>query len=586
MISRRALLRAVLHSGGAALAGTGLFPRLAAGSPNASVAAQTGASGTAPLFVEVAPSTSGITWVHDNAMSAERFLPESLGPGCAFLDYDNDGWMDIYLVNSGPSNFFQPKQPLKNALYRNNRDGTFTDVTDKAGVAGGTFGMGVAVGDYNNDGFPDMFVTAYGRPILYRNNKDGTFTDVTEKAGLASGMPGWTTGAVWFDYDNDGLLDLFVGSYVEYDLRQGLLCAEKKKDGSLYYHYCIPHLFKPTANVLWHNNGDGTFTQTSRGTAIGRTLGKALGIVATDINNDGLMDLVVANDTAPNLLFLNQGNNVWRENGVAAGIAYSASGNLRSGMGVDAADLNGDGWQELFVANIDHEMFSLYESHNGSFFTDAAPDHGVSQATRLLSGWGLKFCDFDNDGNVDLLLANGHPDDTIALRAPDVRYKEPLLYFRNDGRRLRNVSAQSGPVFAKSLSARGLAVGDYDNDGRVDVLVGCNGGAPVLLRNRAAPGNPVNHWAGLKLQGVRCNRDGVGARLTWSAGGIRRSRQKNGGGSYLSSHDPREVLGLGAATTLDWLEIKWPGPRSSTERFTTVPVDRYVTIVEGKGIQA
>ena len=193
-------------------------------------------------------------------MSAERFLPESLGPGCAFLDYDNDGWMDIYLVNSGPSNFFQPKQPLKNALYRNNRDGTFTDVTDKAGVAGGTFGMGVAVGDYNNDGFPDMFVTAYGRSILYRNNKDGTFTDVTEKAGLASGMPGWTTGAVWFDYDNDGLLDLFVGSYVEYDLRQGLLCAEKKKDGSLYYHYCIPHLFKPTASVLWHNNGDGTFT--------------------------------------------------------------------------------------------------------------------------------------------------------------------------------------------------------------------------------------------------------------------------------------------------------------------------------------
>jgi hypothetical protein len=586
MISRRALLRSLLHSGGAALAGREFFPRLAAGTLNAAATAQTGAPGTTPLFVEVPSSASGITWVHDNAMSPERFLPESLGPGCAFLDYDNDGWMDIYLVNSGPSNFFQPKQPLKNALYRNNRDGTFTDVTDKAGVAGGTFGMGVAVGDYNNDGFPDMFVTAYGRPILYRNNKDGTFTDVTEKAGLAPGMPGWTTGAVWFDYDNDGLLDLFVASYVEYDLRQGLLCAEKKKGGSLYYHYCIPHLFKPTASVLWHNNGDGTFTQSSRGTAIGRTPGKALGVVATDINNDGLMDLVVANDTAPNLLFLNRGNNVWRENGVAAGIAYSASGNLRSGMGIDAADLNGDGWQELLVANIDHEMFSLYENHKGTFFTDAAPDHGLSQATRLLSGWGLKFCDFDNDGHVDLLLANGHPDDTIALRAPDVGYKEPLLYFRHDGRRLRNVSAQAGPVFAKSFSARGLAVGDYNNDGRVDVLVGCNGDAPVLLRNNTGSGSPVNHWVGLKLQGVRCNRDGIGARLTWSAGGVRRSRQKNGGGSYLSSHDPREVLGLGAARALDWLEIKWPGPGSSTERFTTIPVDRYVTVVEGKGIQA
>jgi enediyne biosynthesis protein E4 len=580
MISRRAFLRTFLHSAGSAALAAARLPhmatRLAAAGPDA-----------APLFVEVAPSASGITWVHDNAISAQRFLPESLGPGCAFLDYDNDGWMDIYLVNSGPSDFFQPARPLKNALYKNNRDGTFTDVTDKAGVAGGTFGMGVAVGDYNNDGFPDMFVTAYGRPILYRNNANGTFTDVTEKAGLASpGMPRWTTSAVWFDYDNDGLLDLFVGSYVQYQLSQGLLCADKKKDGSLYYHYCIPHLFKPTASVLWHNNGDGTFTQVSRSTGIGRALGKALGVVATDVNNDGLMDLVVANDTAPNFLFLNRGKNVWQENGVAAGIAYSSSGNLRSGMGVDAADINGDGWQELFVTNIDHEMFSLYESHKGYFFTDAAPDHGVAQATRLLSGWGLKFCDFDNDGHVDLLLANGHPDDSIALRAPEVRYREPLLLFRNDGRRLRNVSQQAGPVFAKTFSARGLAVGDYNNDGRVDVLIGCNGDAPVLLRNTAAPGNQDNHWVGLKLQGVRGNRDAIGARLTWSAGGVRRSRQKNGGGSYLSSHDPREVLGLGRATSLDWLEINWPAPGLKTERLSNVPIDRYMTIVEGKGIQA
>ena len=210
----------------------------------------------------------------------------------------------------------------------------------------------------------------------------------------------------------------------------------------------------------------------------------------------------------------------------------------------------------------------------------------MSITTRLLSGWGLKFCDFDNDGHVDLLLANGHPDDTIALRAPEVRHKEPLLYFRNDGRRLRNVSPQAGPVFAKTFSARGLAVGDYNNDGRMDVLIGCNGGAPVLLRNNAAAGNQDNHWVGLKLQGVRCNRDAIGARITWSAGGVRRSRQKNGGGSYLSAHDPREVLGLGRATALDWLEIKWPGPSTRTERLTNIPVDRYVTIVEGKGMQA
>ena len=577
MISRRGFLGAA----GSAIVGARL-PHMAGLATTSRMAA---APEAAPLFMEIAPAESGITWVHENALSPQRFLPESLGPGCAFLDYDNDGWMDIYLVNSGPCDFYQPSKTLKNALYKNNRDGTFTDVTDKAGVAGGTFGMGVAVGDYNNDGYPDIFVTAYGRSILYRNNGDGTFTDVTQKAGMAS--QGWTTGAVWFDYDNDGLLDLFVGSYVQYQLSQGLLCAEKKKDGGLYYHYCIPHLFKPTPSVLWHNNGDGTFTQAGRDTDLGRALGKALGVVATDVNNDGLMDLVVANDTAPNFLFLNRGRNRWQEHGVPAGIAYSASGNLRSGMGVDAADVNGDGWQDVLIANIDHEMFSLYENHKGNFFTDAAPDHGLSQSTRLLSGWGVKLCDFDNDGHVDLLLANGHPDDTISLRAPDVRYKEPLLLFRHDGRRLRNVSQQAGPVFARTFSARGLAVGDYDNDGRVDALVGCNGGPPVLLRNTmAAALNQANHWVGLKLQGVTCNRDAVGARLTWSAGGVRRSRLKNGGGSYLSSHDPREVLGLGRATALDWLEIRWPAPSSRTERLTNVPADRYVTIVEGKGLQA
>jgi hypothetical protein len=533
----------------------------------------------APLFEEIPPAASGIAWIHENAMSPQRFLPESLGPGCAFLDYDNDGWMDLYLVNSGPSDFYRPVRPLKNALYKNNRDGTFTDVTDKAGVAGGTFGMGVAVGDYNNDGHPDIFITAYGRSILYRNNGDGTFTDVTERAGLAA--PGWTTSAVWFDYDNDGLLDLFVCSYVRYELTQGLLCADRK-DGRLYYHYCIPHLFKPTPSVLLHNNGDGTFTRV-RGTDIDRASGKALGVVATDINNDGLMDLFVANDTVQNFLFVNRGKNGWQERGPGAGVAYGDSGQLRSGMGVDAADLDGDGWQDLVVANIDHELVSLYRNDRGRFFTDVAREHGLAGATRLLSGWGLKFFDFDNDGRVDLFLANGHPDDSIALRAPDVQYKEPLLLFHNDGRRLHNVSRQAGPVFSKAFPARGLAVGDFNNDGRVDVLIGCNGEAPVLLRNNASQDH---QWVGLKLRGVTCNRDAVGARLAWSAGGTQKSRLKTGGGSYLSSHDPREVLGLGHAARLDWLEIKWPLPSGKIERFTNVPVDRYVTVTEGKGISA
>jgi hypothetical protein len=512
-------------------------------------------------------------------MSPQRFLPESLGPGVAFVDYDNDGWMDIYLVNSGTADFYQPATPLTNALYHNNRDGTFTDVTAKARVGGGTFGMGVAVGDYDNDGYPDLFVTAYGRTILYHNNGDGTFTDVTARAGVA--MTGWTTSAVWFDYDNDGRLDLFVCSYVEYDLRNGLLCADRNKDGSLYYHYCIPHLFKPTPSALFHNNGDGTFTRV-RGTALDRALGKALGVVATDVDRDGRLDLVVANDTAPDFLLRNRGNGQWLEDGERAGIAFGASGRPRSGMGVDAADITGDGFDEIVIANIDHETFSLYENHNGQFFTDAAADHGLLQATALMSGWGVKFFDADNDGRIDLLLANGHPDDVIAKRAPEVRYKEPLLLFQHDGRRLRNVSARAGDVFAGAYAARGLAVGDFDNDGRVDALVGCNGGAPLLLRNVTSAGH---HWLGVRLQGTSCNRDAIGARLTWSAGGVRRSRSKNGGGSYLSSHDPRDVLGIGTATTLDWLEVTWPLPSGKTERFTRLPIDRYVTIVEGKGIQ-
>ena len=568
MLTRRDFLQTAARAGLISAALPRLGGRIGAAAPDES-----------PWFEEVPAWASGLTWVHENARSPQRFLPESLGPGCAFLDYDNDGWMDIYLVNSGPCDFYQPARPLRNALYKNNRDGTFADVTDKAGVPGGTFGMGVAVGDYDNDGYPDIFMTSYGRCILYHNNGDGTFTDVTARAGVAA--PGWTTGAVWFDYDNDGRLDLFVCGYVRYDLTQGLLCADKDKNGRLYYHYCIPHLFKPTGSHLFHNNGDGTFTPAGRGSDIGRLLGKSLGVVATDINNDGLLDLFVANDTAQNFLFVNRGRKGWQERGLSAGIAYGSTGEPRSGMGVDAADVDGDGWQDLLVANIDHEMFSLYKNTKGDFFTDVAREHGLADATRLLSGWGLKLFDFDNDGSVDLLLANGHPDDSIALRAPDVKYKEPLLLFRNDGRRLRNVSDQGGPVFSKTFSARGLAVGDFNNDGRVDVLIGCNGEAPLLLHNQAARDN---HWVGLKLQGMTCNRDAVGARLTWSAGGRMRSRLKTGGGSYLSSHDPREVLGLGRTTALDWLEIKWPLPSGKVERLTNVPIDRYLTIVEGRGI--
>ena len=528
----------------------------------------------APLFEEVPAEKSGIIWVHDNAMSDERYLPETLGPGCAFLDYDKDGWMDIYLVNSGPSDFYKPKTLPRNALYKNNRDGSFTDVTERAGVSGGTFGMGVAVGDYNNDGYPDLFITAYGRPVLYHNNGDGTFTDVTEKAGLAA--PGWTTSAVWFDYDADGRLDLFVCSFVDYGDTKHTSCGDNRL-GRKYY--CIPSVFKPTRSFLYHNNGDGSFTEVGRGTDIERAMGKGLGVVATDINNDGRMDLFVANDTVQNFLFVNRGANKWEEIALAAEVAFSDNGKARSGMGVDAADFDGDGREDLFVANIDKEMFSLYRNKGEETFADVSRSQGVAQATRLLSGWGLKFFDFDNDGATDLILANGHPDDMIE-KYSEVKYREPLLLFHQEHGKLRNVSTEAGPAFAREFPARGLAVGDFDNDGRLDVLIGNNGGAPLLLRNQAGTSN---HWLGLKLRGTRSNRDGIGARITWSAGGVKRSRLKNSGGSYLSSHDPREVLGLGAAAKLDWIDVKWPAPGGRVERFTGLPVDRYVEIVEGQG---
>ena len=531
----------------------------------------------APAFEEIAPAASGLTWVHDNAMSPERYLPETMGPGVAFFDYDNDGWMDVLMVNSGPADFFTPAAPLKHALYRNNRDGSFTDVTEKAGITGATFGMGCAIGDFDNDGYQDVFITAYGRPILYRNRGDGTFEDITERSGLHK-APNWTTSAVWFDYDNDGRLDLFLCSFVEFSLKNNVFCGDNKL-GKRFY--CIPRVFRPTPSALFHNNGDGTFTDVSAGTDIARAMGKALGVVATDINNDGLLDLFVANDTVQNFLFANRGGGKWEEIGLASEVGFSANGTPRSGMGVDAADLDQDGLQDLFVANVDQEMFSLYRNDGNEFFSDTAAFHGIAQATRLLSGWGLKFFDYDLDGHVDLFLANGHPDDMIESYSQQVKYKEPLLLFRNGGDgKLQNVSAESGPVFAKRFPARGLAIGDYNNDGRIDVLVGNNGEAPVLLRNNAGEGH---HWVGLRLQGTACNRDAIGALLTWSVGGQKRTRFKIGGGSYLSAHDPREVLGLGTATALDWLEIKWPAPSGKVERFTDVPIDRYVAIVEGRG---
>src|SRR5205809_125740 len=464
-----------------------LLLAVASGLSFGSPAQRASGSGKQVTFEEVTPRQSGISWVHNNAHSTERHLPETVGAGCAFLDYDNDGWMDIYLVNSGTSDFYTPAAPLKNALYHNNHNGTFTDVTDKAGVAGGTFGMGVAAGDYDGDGWVDLYVTSYGRNILFHNNGKGTFTDVSRESGIA-------------DYP-----------------------------------------------------------------------GKSFGAVATDVNNDGLMDLFVANDTMPNFLFINKGNGKFEEVGLAAGVAYSDAGKPRSGMGVDAVDYDGDGWQDLFVANIDREFFSLYHNQKDLTFTDEPGE--IGPATQLLSGWGLKFFDYDNDGDPDLLLVNGHPDDFIEMRVTRVKYREPLLMFENTGRAFKNVSAQSGAVFSKEFSGRGMATGDFDNDGDLDVLISNNGEAPLLLRNEGAN---KNNWLGLQLVAIKSNPAAVGTVITWQAGGVKRSRLKTACGSYLSSHDPREVLGLGSAKKIESVEIRWPSGK--VDKLTNLPINTYLKV--------
>ncbi|MHB8654900.1 MAG: CRTAC1 family protein [Terriglobia bacterium] len=527
-------------------------------------------------YVDVA-RRSGITFKHDNAASPEKYLIETMGAGCGWIDYNQDGLLDLYLVNGAATRLYKPPHSLRSALYRNNGDGTFTDVTAQAGVgAEGLFGMGVAVGDYDNDGFPDLYVLGYDRCILYHNNGDGTFEDVTARAGVAN-LGKWGSSAAWFDYDNDGRLDLVIANYVDWSPENNVWCGEHKEG---YRGYCHPDVYHGQTPTLYHNNGDGTFTDVSNSSGVGKAPGNGLGVVTFDYDNDGWQDIFIANDSMANFLFHNNRDGTFREVGYLAGVAVSSDGRTEAGMGTDAADTTDTGWQDLIVTHLDFEQARLYRNlHDGSF-EDATFQARLGYATFHLSGFGARFMDYDNDGARDLFIANGHILDNIQKIHADVRYAEPKLMFRNTGRGVfENVSSKLGPDFQLPRVSRGAAVADFDNDGHLDILVNNNGQAPQLLRQD--DGNN-NHWLEIFLMGTKSNRDGVGARVKVVAGDLILYDQRKGGMSYQSAQDPRLHFGLGKRQTIDSIEIQWPS--GAETKLGPVPGDQIIAVKEGTGL--
>jgi hypothetical protein len=478
-----------------------------------------------------------------------------MGAGAALLDYDNDGRLDLFLVNGAPLADPTPKgtAPQKsdsqywNRLYHQKSDGTFEDVTQKAGLQGAGYGMGVAVGDYDNDGFEDLYVTAYGANKLYHNNGNGTFTDVTQKAGVAGS--GWSSSAAWVDLDGDGFLDLVVLRYLDWDFSD-IWCGEHKEG---FRAYCHPDFFKPISPLVFHNNKDGTFTEVAA--KIGLKPGKGLGIAIADYDRDGHIDLFVANDSMVEFLYHNKGDGTFEDVGLASEVAVDADGRTYAGMGADFADYNNDGWPDIVVTNLANQRYALYQNNGDGSFNYVSHSAGIGQITLTHSGWGVHFFDYDNDGWKDLLVAQGHDLDTIELNYPNLHYREPLLLARNTGSGFADVSRQSGAVFREPWVARGLAIGDIDNDGRVDAVVTTNDGAVHILHNQTSSGN---HWILLRLVGHNSNRDAIGAEVTLVTASGSQYATVSTASSYLSASDKRVHFGLGQQGVAQRIEIRWP----------------------------
>jgi hypothetical protein len=528
---------------------------------------------------------AGIHFTHNNGAFGKKWLPETMGPGCAFIDYDNDGYPDVVLINGTdfPGHAHAGATTLK--LYHNNGNGTFTDVTRKAGLAVPIFGLGVAVGDYDNDGFDDLFVTALGQSHLFHNNGNGTFTDVTKVAGMW-GPSEFSTSAAWVDYDRDGKLDLVVANYVQWTEQTDLYCTI---DGA-HKSYCTPESYKGTSLRLWHNLGAGKFEDTTTKAGLGDPTSKSLGIAILDYNGDGWPDIVIANDTQPNKLYLNKKDGTFEERGVAAGIGFSEDGIARAGMGADAADYDRSGYASLIISNFANQMVSLYHNEGNGLFVDEAPQSEVGRATLVTLGFGCFFFDYDNDGWQDIFVADGHIEDQIEHVQKRVTYAEPPHLFRNlGGGKFTEVTAQMGNPFAAPKVARAAAYADVDNDGFLDILLTTNAGPAYLFHNEGG----TNHSLRVKLVGTKSNRDGIGAVVRVLAGNGNNGYGNNNdkqwkmlrsGSSYLAQSELVLTFGLGAHTKADTVEIQWPS--GQMDKLSNIDAGQTVTVQEGKGVIA
>jgi enediyne biosynthesis protein E4 len=535
-----------------------------------SVQAQNSAPVGSVRFTDITMA-AGINFVHfkgNNGISINR---EEFGPGVCVADFDGDGWQDIYFVNG--RDLYNRGISVRNALYHNNGDGTFTDVTDKAGVPGTGYGLGCVWGDYDNDGFPDLFVTQYGRNILYHNNGNGTFTDVTDKAGVAGLESGsFHSGATFLDYDRDGNLDLYVGSYVALDPDGPRYCNIGNVRSS-----CPPSAYNGSSDALYHNNGDGTFTNVTRSLNVLQPHGKNLSVGAADYDNDSWPDLFVANDGLAAYLYHNDHGKSFREIAAPSGMAFSASGSLMAAMCISLGDYDNDGWLDLYISDFQGSSDHIWHNDGKGNFDEVSDEAGITGPTHNVLSFGGGFIDYDNDGWVDLFIANGHVYPEIEQASPGTRYKQVNSVFHNDGRgKFVETSKETGVADQTPHAARGVAFADFDNDGFVDVLVADNGGPPLLLHN----GGDENHFINFKLVGTTSNRDAMGARVHVVSGGISQIREIAGGGSYLSQSDLRANFGTGRATVAQTVEIKWPS--GQTQTFHDVPADKFYLIAEGR----